>query len=92
MKTRRFVQALFIAGSLMLLVGATEVLAQDILPDREDVQGPKKEYSPYVEDHFPNRVFFGDTHLHTSWSTARCTLSGSARRPYRETDGRPNVS
>lgn len=27
------------------------------------------EHSPYVYDHFPNRVFFGDTHLHTSWAT-----------------------
>ena len=44
-------------------------VAQDLHVAREDVKGPKKEYSPYVEDHFPNRVFFGDTHLHTSWST-----------------------
>ena len=72
MKTRRFAQiaqTLFIVGSLMLLAMATSAFAQDIVPDREDVQGPKKEYSPYVEHHFPNRVFFGDTHLHTSWST-----------------------
>jgi hypothetical protein len=26
-------------------------------------------YSPYPEENFPNRVFFGDTHLHTSYST-----------------------
>ena len=26
------------------------------------------EYSPYVDDDFPNQVFFGDTHLHTSYS------------------------
>ncbi|MFB1490409.1 MULTISPECIES: DUF3604 domain-containing protein [unclassified Thiocapsa] len=26
-------------------------------------------YSPYPEQTFPNRVFFGDTHLHTSYST-----------------------
>ena len=26
-------------------------------------------YSPYPEQNFPNRVFFGDTHLHTSYST-----------------------
>ena len=43
--------------------------ASDILPARGDVEGPKKEYSPYAEDHFPNRVYFGDTHLHSSWST-----------------------
>ncbi len=43
--------------------------AQDFHPPKENVKAPKKEYSPYVKDHFPNRVFFGDTHLHTSWST-----------------------
>jgi Protein of unknown function (DUF3604) len=26
-------------------------------------------YVPYLEDAFPNQVFFGDTHLHTSYST-----------------------
>jgi hypothetical protein len=36
---------------------------------REDFPAPKKTYSPYVEQHFPNRVFWGDTHLHTSYST-----------------------
>ena len=29
----------------------------------------QKEYSPFVHDTFPNQVFFGDTHLHTSYST-----------------------
>jgi hypothetical protein len=30
--------------------------------------GEKTEYSPYLDDHFPNQVYFGDTHLHTSYS------------------------
>jgi len=30
---------------------------------------PDVDYSPYPEQSFPNRVFFGDTHLHTSYST-----------------------
>ena len=29
----------------------------------------KVQYSPYPEKNFPNRVYFGDTHLHTSYST-----------------------
>jgi hypothetical protein len=37
---------------------------------------PKKEYSPYVIDHFRNRVYFGDTHLHTSWSTDAGGIGG----------------
>ena len=38
----------------------------------QDGPGPisdKKHYSPNVGDTFPNNVFFGDTHLHTSYST-----------------------
>ena len=44
-------------------------LAQDVRPPKEAYEAPKKEYSPYAGDHFPTRVLFGDTHLHTSWST-----------------------
>lgn len=47
----------------------------------QDTAGPtdkKIEYSPYPGQEFPNQVFFGDTHLHTSYSTdagmVGCTL------------------
>lgn len=33
------------------------------------IPADKKHYSPNVGDTFPNNVFFGDTHLHTSYST-----------------------
>jgi hypothetical protein len=52
--------------ALILVMG---VQAQDLYPAAQNVSPPKKEYSPYAGDHFPNRVYFGDTHLHTSWST-----------------------
>ena len=46
-----------------------------------DTPGPparKIQYSPYPEKNFPNRVYFGDTHLHTSYSAdagmVGCTL------------------
>ncbi len=32
-------------------------------------QAGDDEYSPYLEDNYPSQVFFGDTHLHTSYST-----------------------
>ena len=48
---------------------AASAIAQDLHVAEKDFISSKKEYSPYVDDHFPNRVFFGDTHLHTSWST-----------------------
>ena len=48
---------------------ATQSVAQDLRPDRENFPQRRADYSPYVDDHFPNRVLFGDTHLHTSYST-----------------------
>ncbi len=47
----------------------TAASAQDLLPPADVVDAPRLEYSPYADDHFPNRVLFGDTHLHSSWST-----------------------
>ncbi len=45
------------------------VYAEGLRIPEEDFVPPKKEYSPYVEDYYPQNVYFGDTHLHTSWST-----------------------
>ena len=39
--------------------------ADDVPPP----SGRKVQYSPYPQKTFPNRVYFGDTHLHTSYST-----------------------
>lgn len=62
----------FIKHILLLLVMFTVTtnlaFAQDVNPLEEVVKSPKKEYSPFVGDHFPTRVLWGDTHLHTSWS------------------------
>jgi hypothetical protein len=44
------------------------VLGQEWAPQREQVLKKKTEYSPYVNRHFPQRVFFGDTHHHSSFS------------------------
>ena len=54
--------------------------AQDYFPENKEEAVPKKEYSPYVDDHFPTSVFFGDTHLHTSWS-ADAGLAGASLGP-----------
>lgn len=37
--------------------------------DKGEVALGKKEYSPYLNRTFPDRVLWGDTHLHTSYST-----------------------
>ncbi len=45
------------------------VLAQEAQVDPKHVQLGKPEYSPYLDRGYPDRVYFGDTHLHTSYST-----------------------
>ena len=52
---------------------ATAALLMCISPilSAQDVPGTQPEgrgYSPYPEQYFPNRVLFGDTHLHTTYS------------------------
>jgi hypothetical protein len=52
-------------ASIVLLAGMKVVQAD------YDTPGPtakKIDYSPYPEQTHPNRVYFGDTHLHTSYS------------------------
>ncbi len=43
----------------------TEVIGAGVPPPKEG----ERTYSPYPEKDFPNSVYFGDTHLHTSYST-----------------------
>ncbi len=48
---------------------ATAAAAQDFQPLPEMIRPPTPQYSPYVDQNFPQNVYFGDTHLHSSWST-----------------------
>jgi hypothetical protein len=67
MKPARTAASLAVLAALALAcVSQEEVLAQGSATERFD---PKRGYSPYPEQTFPNRVYFGDTHLHTSYST-----------------------
>ena len=59
---------LMIVFSAIFVAGST-AYASEAYVTKENFEQPKKEYSPYVEDYHPQNVYFGDTHLHTSWST-----------------------
>jgi len=57
--------------ALATLIGNTSAQAQDTgTPDAEALADalPERPYSPYAGGAIPTRVFFGDTHLHTSFS------------------------
>jgi hypothetical protein len=53
------------SAMLFVLASGAETWAQDVPAP----SGKKITYSPYPAKTFPNRVYFGDTHLHTSYST-----------------------
>lgn len=58
--------ALLISTAVIALGGPAAAQEYDALThpaERGDIQ-----YSPYPEADFPNNVYFGDTHLHTSYS------------------------
>ena len=54
-----------IAVASVVMLAHAELWAQDAPGPTND----KIDYSPYPTKNFPNRVYFGDTHLHTSYST-----------------------
>jgi len=62
------------ASVLLFLTGilfSIGVLAQDVprLTDKQLNDLKSIDYSPYPQQNFPNQVYFGETHLHTSFST-----------------------
>ena len=64
---RTVLRRLSLAG-LVLSLAAWPALAQDVPVTKDRVKGLEKHYSPYVGRNIPDRVLWGDTHLHTSFS------------------------
>ena len=79
----------------ILALCASPALAQDVIPTPENVAVEKKPYSPYAGRAFPTRVFWGDTHLHTSNSldarAVGCTLGPEEAFRFARGDGRLEV-
>ncbi len=61
-------QRLMIVTVFLGLSTVQAALGQEWTPDRGQLVEQPKTYSPYVDQHFPQRVFFGDTHFHSSLS------------------------
>ncbi|NDR57943.1 DUF3604 domain-containing protein [Aliiruegeria sabulilitoris] len=51
-----------------LLSQQNNTFGTDFAVSSEDLPSTRGEYSPFVGQNFPNRVFWGDSHLHTSYS------------------------
>ena len=56
-------------GAATTLVFIASVVKAQQAQDAPPPTDKQIKYSPYPEQNFPNQVFFGDTHLHTSYST-----------------------
>ena len=58
-------------GLVLATIGTIGVGMPAFAQDAGDpglIKPAKKEYSPYLNHNYPDRVFWGDTHLHTSYS------------------------
>ncbi len=58
---------LALTAALVVLPGGS-ALAQEWTLEKDQLVEQPKPYSPYVDQHFPQQVFFGDTHHHSSFS------------------------
>ena len=78
---RLFVYALAIATALTASPALAQSTNTDIgtLDAQTVLPGKPPGYSPYAGRNFPSRVFWGDTHLHTSSSHGRRRLRQPAR-------------
>jgi len=56
----------YISAFVLFFGFSITALAQEFTVQKEDAAYNKPDYSPFVDQHYPNRVFWGDTHLHTS--------------------------
>jgi hypothetical protein len=59
---------LMIGTILLGLATVQVVLGQEFTLDRDQLVEQPEPYSPYVDQYFPQQVFFGDTHFHSSLS------------------------
>ncbi len=74
MELRKYhVSAILLAGIGAFAIGASGASAQtfpgDVGSEEGEVRLGAPEYSPYLNRAYPDRVLWGDTHLHTSYST-----------------------
>jgi len=59
------IRSIFLIISLALPIAA---LSQELFTNKDGLLEREPEFSPYVDRHFPQRVYFGDTHHHSSYS------------------------
>ncbi len=64
MKNGKLTKSIMAVVAIALAVPGV-ALAQEFHPDPDKALEQREPYSPYVDQHYPNRVYWGDTHHHT---------------------------
>ncbi len=62
------ITSVMIVTLLVWLSTVQAVTGQEWTLEKDQRVEQPKPYSPYVDQHFPQQVFFGDTHFHSSLS------------------------
>ena len=83
----------FVAFSAAALLFGGHVSAQSTPPTdaaTKKIEVKKPDYSPYPDQHFPNRVFWGVAHVHTGYSfdSGMFGVTADPRRPLQGCHGR----
>jgi len=68
MKISNLSKLLFAVVAISVLAAPSMAMASEWTMEKDQRVEQPKPYSPYVDQHFPQRVFFGDTHHHSSFS------------------------
>ncbi|CAB5089079.1 hypothetical protein D3OALGA1CA_778 [Olavius algarvensis associated proteobacterium Delta 3] len=69
MKNRKLTIAIVAVVAIAALTAlGGPALAQEYTPDKGQAVKQPKPYSPFVDQHFPQKVLFGDTHFHSALS------------------------
>jgi len=55
-----------VSTAVVLTALSSLAIAQEFTVERKDAASKEPEYSPFVDRHYPTRVLWGDTHLHTA--------------------------
>ncbi len=68
MRNSQLTKSILTVAAIALVVLSGPALAQEWTMDEDQVVEQPDAYSPYVDQYFPQQVFFGATHFHSSLS------------------------
>jgi len=66
MKNRKLTKSILALVAIAALTLPSMAPASELTVDKEHAIANEQDYSPFVDQHFPDRIYWGDTHLHTA--------------------------